>query len=84
MVFAKSSSCISALVLRDNEDVPAYTASAPYKKAVLVFSKEPAGANNSGFFIIYSPFFIYFILYYKYFLKLYHNYDFISTIYLLF
>ena len=51
IVFSKSSSCISALVLSDNDDVPAYTASAPYKNAIFAFSKDPAGANNSGLFI---------------------------------
>ena len=57
IVFSKSSSCISALVLSDNDDVPAYTASAPYKNAIFAFSKDPAGANNSGLFnfVIASP-----------------------------
>ena len=51
IVFSKSLSSTSALLLSDKEDVPQYTASAPYINATLAFSKDPAGANNSGFFI---------------------------------
>jgi len=40
---------MSALVLNDNDDVPQYTASAPYLNAVFAFSNDPAGANNSIF-----------------------------------
>ena len=43
---------MSALVLNDNDEVPQYTASAPYKNAIFAFSNDPAGANNSGFFIL--------------------------------
>ena len=37
IVFVKSSLSISALVLSDNDDVPQYTASAPYLNAVFAF-----------------------------------------------
>ena len=57
IVFIKSSLSMSALVLNDNDDVPQYTASAPYLNAVLAFSNEPAGANNSIFFILFIPLF---------------------------
>ena len=53
----RSSSSTSALLLSDKEDVPQYTASAPYINAVFAFSNEPAGANNSGFFIYYFSFY---------------------------
>ena len=54
---------MSALVLSDNDDVPQYTASAPYKKAIFAFSKDPAGANNSICFIYNSsPFYIFYFM----------------------
>ena len=60
IVFIKSLLSMSALVLNDNDDVPQYTASAPYLNAVFAFSNDPAGANNSIFFIFFSlPFNIY-------------------------
>ena len=61
IVSSKLLSCISALVLSDNDDVPQYTASAPYKNAIFAFSNDPAGANNSTFFILLPLlFFIYY------------------------
>ena len=57
IVFFKSSSSISALALNDNDDVPQYTASAPYKNAIFAFSNDPAGANNSISFIYLTSFF---------------------------
>ena len=62
IVFTKSSFPISALVLNDNDDVPQYTASAPYKNAIFAFSNEPAGANNSIFFI-FLPLFSFFTVF---------------------
>ena len=63
IVSSKSLSCISALVLSDNDDVPQYTASAPYKNAIFAFSNDPAGANNSTFFILLPLlFFIYYFV----------------------
>ena len=53
IVFAKSLSSTSALLLKDKLPVPQYTASAPYINAVFAFSNDPAGANNSGFFILF-------------------------------
>lgn len=49
---------MSALVLNDNDDVPQYTASAPYKNAIFAFSNDPAGANNSIFSYYYFLLFI--------------------------
>ena len=55
---------MSALVLNDNDDVPQYTASAPYKNAIFAFSNDPAGANNSIFFILLLPFIYFNVFYY--------------------
>ena len=71
IVFSKSSFSMSALVLNDNDDVPQYTASAPYKYAILAFSNEPAGANNSTFFIL---FLLFISLYYIFFFYLCQSY----------
>ena len=40
---------MAALDLKDKLAVPKYTASAPYRNAIFAFSKDPAGASNSGF-----------------------------------
>jgi len=56
IVCIKSSSCISALDLNDNDAVPQYTASAPYKNAIFAFSNDPAGANNSISFTLFFSF----------------------------
>ena len=56
IVFASSLSSTSALLLNDKDPVPQYTASAPYLNAVFAFSNDPAGANNSGLFIIFLLF----------------------------
>ena len=58
--------------LNDNDDVPQYTASAPYKNAIFAFSYEPAGANNSTSFIFYLPS-VLFIQYIIYFFSSYVN-----------
>ena len=70
IVFSKSSSCMSALVLNDNDEVPQYTASAPYKNAIFAFSYEPAGANNSTSFIFIKFLSLFNILYYIFFYQL--------------
>ena len=62
---------MSALVLKDSDDVPQYTASAPYKNAIFAFSNEPAGANNSGFFILIPHSFLRTLSYLIYILQFY-------------
>ena len=67
IIFIKSSLSIAALDLKDKLAVPQYTASAPYKNAIFAFSKDPAGANNSTFFIFLQilPFFVHILVYYQ-------------------